>query len=52
MPIKRTTVGGKPAYKYGDSGKAYTYTAGDERSRKAAKAKAAKQGRAMEVSKK
>jgi len=48
MPVMRTTSGGKPAYKYGEGGKPYTYTAGDAASRKAAKAKAVKQGRAIE----
>jgi len=43
MPIKRTTKDGKAAYKYGSSGKAYTGAG--------AKAKAAKQGRAIEASK-
>lgn len=43
MPVKKTTKGGKTAYKYGDSGKAYTG--------KNAKAKAAKQGRAIQASK-
>lgn len=51
MPIIRTTSGGKPAYKYGESGKPYTYTAGDAASRKAARDKAARQGRAIEQSK-
>lgn len=39
MPIQRTTVKGKPAYKYGERGHAYTYTAGSEASREAAKKK-------------
>lgn len=43
MPIKTCTSGGKPGYKWGDTGKCYTYTAGNEASRKAAKAKAIKQ---------
>lgn len=43
MPIKKTTVKGKTAYKYGATGKAYT---GPN-----AKAKAAAQGRAIEASK-
>ncbi len=47
MPVKRTTKNGKPAYKWGDSGKAYTYTAGDKSSRTRAKNKALKQGRAI-----
>lgn len=43
MPIKRCTSNGKPGYKWGDQGKCYTYTKGDEKSRKAAKEKAIKQ---------
>ena len=43
MPIKRVIVKGKPAYKWGDTGKAYTYTSGDEASRKRAKKRAIKQ---------
>lgn len=44
MPVMKTTKGGKVAYKYGKSGKSYGGAAG--------KAKAAKQGRAIEASKK
>jgi len=44
MPIKPCTDGGKPGYKFGNGGKCYTYTPGDETSRKAAKLKAIKQG--------
>jgi hypothetical protein len=47
MPIQRTTVKGKPAYKYGERGHAYTYTAGSEASREAAKKKAIAQGLAI-----
>lgn len=42
-----TTIDGKPAYKYGESGKPYTYTEGDEQSRKNAKRKAYLQGVAI-----
>jgi hypothetical protein len=42
-----TTVDEKPAYKFGESGKPYTYTAGDEASRKKAKRKAYLQGVAI-----
>lgn len=48
MPLKRCTKDGKPGYKWGDSGKCYPYTPGDEESRKRAKEKAKKQGRAIE----
>lgn len=43
MPVKKTTVKGKTAYKWGDEGKSYTG--------KDAKEKAEKQGRAIEASK-
>jgi hypothetical protein len=49
MPVKATTKNGKPGYKYGASGKVYTYTPGDPASRERAKKKAAKQGRAIEM---
>lgn len=47
MPIERTTKNGRPAFRFGKTGKAYPYTAGDKASRERAKAKAAKQGRAI-----
>ncbi len=47
MPVKRTTKNGKPAYQYGDSGKKYTYTSGNEASRRRAKRKATEQGQAI-----
>ena len=50
MPVKTCRVKGKPGYKYGDSGKCYTYTKGSERSRKAAKRKAHLQGAAIKHS--
>jgi hypothetical protein len=50
MPVKRTTKNGKPAYRWGDSGKAYTYTAGNKSSRERAKSKAREQGRAARAS--
>ena len=51
MPLMRTTLGGKPGYKYGPEGKVYTYTPGNKASREAAKAKALRQGRAIEARK-
>lgn len=51
MPVQRTTKDGKPAFKYGKEGKAYTYNPNDEDSRERAKAKAIKQGQAIEISK-
>ena len=47
MPVKKTTVSGRPAYKWGDSGKAYPYTPGDKASAKRAKQKAIDQGLAV-----
>ncbi len=43
MPIKKCQSGGKGGYKYGDSGHCYTGKAG--------KSQAAKQGRAISISK-
>ncbi len=51
MPLMRATKNGKPCYKWGDSGKCYPYTAGDEGSRGRAKQKALRQGRAIEAAK-
>lgn len=50
MPVRKTTHNGKPAYQWGKSGKKYTYTPGNEASRKRAKAKAEKQGQAAYAS--
>jgi len=47
MPIQRTTVRGKPAYRYGKTGKPYSYTPGNKASRERAKAKARAQGVAI-----
>ena len=44
MPIRSCSDGDKPGYKWGDSGKCYLYTAGDEKSMEAAKMKAQMQG--------
>jgi len=48
MPLQRTTVKGKPAYKYGATGKAYPYKPGNAASREAAKKKAIKQALAIQ----
>jgi len=48
MPLQRTTVNGKPAYKYWATGKAYPYTPGNAASREAAKKKAIKQALAIQ----
>ncbi len=50
MPLVRTTVGGKPAYKYGATGKAYPYKAGNAASRETAKKKAIRQALAIQHS--
>jgi hypothetical protein len=47
MPLRRTTVNGKPAFQYGERGKKYVYTAGDPESRKRAKKRAIKQAMAI-----
>lgn len=52
MPVKECQEEGKPGFKYGDSGKCYTYTEGDEASKKAAQRKAHIQGYAIEMSQK
>lgn len=52
MPVKTCRLDGKPWYKWGDSGKCYTYTSWNKNSRENARAKAEEQGRAIEVNKK
>lgn len=47
MPIQECSSKGNPGYKYGEEGFCYTYTPGNERSRKAAKHKAYLQGIAI-----
>ena len=47
MPVTRVMIDGKPAYRWGKSGKAYTYKAGDTQSRKRAKQSAINQGLAV-----
>lgn len=46
MPVERVTVGGKPGYRWGRSGKAYLYTTGSATSRARAYALATRQGQA------
>lgn len=50
MPIQSCTKNGKPGFKYGASGKCYTYTTGDEASRQQALEKAKAQARAIRAS--
>jgi len=47
MPVQRCTFEGKPAWRYGGSGKPYTFNADDPESEKRAKQKAIDQGLAM-----
>ena len=47
MPVIACMENGKPGFKYGQSGKCYTYTAGDETGRNTAKRKAVMQGTAI-----
>ena len=51
MPIQRCRLKGKPGFKWGNDGKCYTYTPGDKAGLERAKNKAAKQGQAVEASK-
>ena len=51
MPVIRTTKNGKPAYKYGKTGFAYTYTPGNKASKSRAKSLAKRQGRAIKANK-
>jgi len=51
MPVMACQSDDKSGYKYGSEGACYTYMAGNERGRKAAKRKAMMQGAAIEASK-
>lgn len=44
MPVKSCTLDGKPGFKWGDSGKCYTYDPKSETSKKNAEKKAYVQG--------
>lgn len=46
MPVKACSDKERPGYKWGDSGKCYTYAVGDEAGKKKAKEKAHLQGAA------
>lgn len=50
MPVHRGKDSKGPYYQWGDSGKKYHYTAGNEESRGRAKNKANKQGQAARAS--
>jgi len=47
MPVQRCTKNGKPGYRYGATGKCYTYKPGDKESRERARKKAIQQGLAI-----
>ncbi len=47
MPVRAARKGKKPGFKYGKSGKVYTYTAGNKASKAAARKKAEAQGAAI-----
>jgi len=47
MPVKSCSENGKSGFKWGDSGKCYTYTKGDEEEKNSAKQKAYLQGAAV-----
>lgn len=50
MPVGKCESDGSPGYRWGESGTCYTYTSGDEDSKKRAKEKAEAQGRAAYAS--
>jgi len=50
MPVERCSEGGKPGFRFGDSGKCYTYTEGDTPGMREAKNKARAQERAAYAS--
>tara|TARA_Y100001951_G_scaffold1741_1_gene1213 strand:- start:140 stop:1423 length:1284 start_codon:yes stop_codon:yes gene_type:complete len=49
MPVQSCSSNGSSGFKWGESGKCYTYTSGDEQGKARAKAKAGKQGAAVEA---
>jgi hypothetical protein len=51
MPLRQTTLNGKPAYQWGTTGKKYSYTPGNAAQRELAKRKALEQGKAIEAGK-
>jgi len=50
MPVQQCLKDGKPGYRYGQSGRCYTYTKGNKASEAAALVKAHKQERAIKAS--
>ena len=51
MPLMRCQANRKPGWKWGESGKCYTYTSGDSSSEERAKTRAREQGAAIEANK-
>ena len=51
MPVQRCQIGGNPGWKWGKDGRCYAYIKGNKDSSARAKARAAKQGRAVKASK-
>jgi hypothetical protein len=49
MPVRSCQANRKPGFKWGSGGKCYTYTQGNEASRRAAISKAERQGRVIEA---
>lgn len=47
MPVRECSEDGKPGYKWGEAGKCYTFTPGNDASQKEAKRKAINQGIAI-----
>lgn len=50
MPVQSCQSNGKPGFKWGNEGKCYTYTPGNEQSKNRARNRASEQGRAIEAS--
>lgn len=50
MPVMSCTENNKPGYKFGRSGRCYTYAPGNEEARKRARRRATQQGRAIKWS--
>jgi hypothetical protein len=52
MPVESCQADGKPGYRWGKTGKCYTYAPGDEAARKEAKRRAIVQGSTYELGRK
>jgi len=51
MPLQRCQKNGRPAFRWGKTGKCYAYRESDPASRRAARERALRQARAIEASK-